>query len=106
MAPISLEAPAESSAQEELSLEERLPDRSAVNPREQVAQAEVTALTRQAIAALPASLRTPLILSTFEELSHHQIAQVLKVSPKAVERRLARARQLLKARLSHLVLLD
>lgn len=99
-ASISLEHPAEGTSEEDLPLAQTLPDRSAVNPRDQVAQAEVAALTRQAIAALPTPLRAPLILSTFEELSHQAIAQVLRISPKAVERRLARARELLKIRLT------
>ena len=99
-ASVPLEAPADGTAEEELPLSEKLPDRSALNPREQIAQAEVAALTRQAVVALPVPLRVPLILSTFEEMSHPEIARILGVSPKAVERRLSRARSLLRHRLA------
>ncbi len=54
---------------------------------------------REAIARLPDALKAPLILSVLEELPHSEIASVLKVSPKAVERRIARARGILKQEL-------
>ncbi|EXS70507.1 FecI sigma-24 factor [Sphingobium sp. Ant17] len=47
----------------------------------------------QAIAALPASLKDPLMLRTIEGLSETETAQVLGVSEKAVEMRLYRARE-------------
>ncbi len=93
---LSLDAPGE---EEGSPLAERLPDPSAVSPRERIAQAEQAILVRQAVAALPADLRTPLILSTFEELSHEEVGRILQLTPKAVERRLARARAILKSRL-------
>ena len=86
--------------QEELSLQEKLSDPGAVNPRDQVVQAELATLTRATVAALPEALRAPLVLSTFEENSHQEIAKILRISPKAVERRLSRARELLKTRLA------
>jgi len=45
----------------------------------------------------------PLLLSTFEEISHEAIGQILGLTPKAVERRIARARGLLKDRLQPFV---
>jgi len=97
----SLEAPLPGEIDGEKSfLDERLSDSSATGPRERVIQAEQAAAARQAVAALPEVLRAPLILSTFEDLSHEQIAKILKISPKAVERRLSRARSLLKSRLA------
>jgi RNA polymerase sigma factor (sigma-70 family) len=54
---------------------------------------------RTAIAALPENLRTPLLLSTYDQLSHIDIAAIVKSTPKAVETRLARARELLKTKL-------
>jgi RNA polymerase sigma-70 factor (ECF subfamily) len=62
----------------------------------------VTAI-RQAIAALPEDLRAPLVLAEYEELSHAEIAIILDCSPKAVEMRLYRARQQLRASLSGLL---
>lgn len=96
---ISLETtPAQ--GQEELPLQERLADPSAPSPRDRVVQAELATFARAAVAALPEVLRAPIVLSTFEENSHQEIARILRISPKAVERRLARARELLKARLT------
>ncbi len=45
------------------------------------------------IARLPDNLRTPLILCTIEDMSHKQAADILKISPKAIETRIYRARQ-------------
>lgn len=73
---------------------------SAPTPREQVARSEMYALTRRAVASLPEKLRSPLLLSTVEELSQEEVGRILRISPKAVERRIHRARELLKARLA------
>jgi len=97
---VSLDAPLSEDPEESSTLADRLPDLSTAIPREQVIQAERATLTRRAIAALPLALRAPLLLSSFEELSHEAIAQILQISPKAVERRIARAREILKHRLA------
>ena len=46
-----------------------------------------------AIAALPPKLKEPLLLTAIEERSHAEAAEILGLSAKAVEMRLARARQ-------------
>ncbi len=51
----------------------------------------------QAIAALPQTLREPLILRTIEDMSQAETAMVLRISEKAVETRLYRARRKLAA---------
>jgi RNA polymerase sigma-70 factor (ECF subfamily) len=71
---------------------ETLPER-APDPREHLEQTERAEIVRRAIAALPDELRTPLILSEYENLSHVEIASILDCTPKAVETRLYRARQ-------------
>ena len=81
------------------SLAGKIPDASAVIPRERLAHSELVEAARKGIASLPAALRAPLVLSSLEELSHAEIAQILGLSPKAVERRISRARSLLKHRL-------
>lgn len=48
-----------------------------------------------AIAALPASLKEPLLLSLTEELSHRDIGEALGITAKAVEVRLYRAKRTL-----------
>ncbi|PCI53086.1 MAG: RNA polymerase subunit sigma-24 [Alphaproteobacteria bacterium] len=45
-----------------------------------------------AISKLPQNLKAPLILCTIENMSHKQAAEILKISPKAVETRIYRAR--------------
>lgn len=47
------------------------------------------------VAALPPALKEPLLLTFFEGLSHKEAARMLNISPKAVETRIYRARQLL-----------
>lgn len=49
----------------------------------------------RAIATLPANLKVPLLLTVFEGMSHREAGEVLKLSPKAVEARVYRARQAL-----------
>lgn len=48
-----------------------------------------------AIAALPAALKEPLLLTVFDGLSHQAAGEALGISAKAVESRIARARKLL-----------
>lgn len=54
---------------------------------------------RDAIRSLPENLREPLILSTYEELPQAEIAAILHATPKAVETRIARARDRLRQKL-------
>jgi RNA polymerase sigma-70 factor (ECF subfamily) len=55
------------------------------------------------VAALPAELRQPLILAVYEELPQAEIAAILNCSVKAVETRIYRARQQLRATLASAV---
>ena len=74
------------------------------NAPDQNLQAEERAATvRQAVAALPEELRQPLILSIYQGLPQAEIAAILKCSVKAVETRVYRARQQLRAALAELV---
>ena len=61
------------------------------------------AAVRRALAALPEELRVPLVLAEYEERSHAEIAEVLDCSAKAVEMRIYRARQQLRATLAGLL---
>ena len=70
------------------------------SPSESVQTSESADAVRGAIADLPEELRTPLILSEYENLSHAEIGTVLNCSPKAVETRLYRARKQLRSVLS------
>ena len=69
-----------------------------------ILQAEERAVAvRQAVAALPEELRLPLVLAEYEDRSQAEIAGILNCSIKAVEMRIYRARQELRARLSKLL---
>ena len=80
------------------SLESVLPDSSA-KPDETLLNSERAESVRKAVAELPDELRTPLILAEYEGLSHAEIAGIIKCSIKAVESRIYRARQQLRAKL-------
>ena len=73
------------------------------NPSESLQAAERQQTVRRAVAQLPEELRTALILSEYEELSHAEIGTVLHCSAKAVELRLYRARQQLRVKLAGLL---
>ncbi len=55
---------------------------------------------RNAVAALPEELRQPLILAVYQDLPQAEIASILNCSVKAVETRIYRARQRLRAALA------
>jgi len=55
---------------------------------------------QRALADLPDALKGPLLLAALEGRSHAEIATILRISPKAVETRIARARKKLAERLS------
>ncbi len=76
---------------------------SAANPDETLLESEMGDLLEKLISALPEKLRAPLTLSTLEELSPAEIADVLGISEAAVRSRVFRARQLLKDRLGALL---
>ncbi len=65
-------------------------------PGEQLMRDETCLAVRAAIASLPSELREPLVLAEFEERTHAEIATILDCSPKAVEMRTYRARQMLR----------
>lgn len=64
-----------------------------------MARERITAV-QEAISELPADMREALILSTWHEMSHEEIAQVQGTSAKAVELRVYRARKLLREKLA------
>jgi RNA polymerase sigma-70 factor (ECF subfamily) len=66
-------------------------------PETAAARAELAERVRAAIARLPRSYRTVLVLRDLEELDTAAVAELLGVSPNAVKIRLHRARQALRA---------
>ncbi len=92
---VSLDAENEQTGQ---SLRDHLPAHD-LTPSEGLQADERAAAVRCAVAALPEELRTPLILAEYEEHSHAEIGGILGCTAKAVETRIYRARQQLRASL-------
>ncbi len=67
---------------------------------ETVQGTEISATLENLIAALPANLREPLILSTVEEMSPREVAETLGINEAGVRSRVFRARQILKEKLA------
>ena len=68
-------------------------------PNEQALAAERAEVVRTAVGKLPEDLREAIVLCEWEERSVAEAAVILEATPKAVESRLYRARQILRERL-------
>ena len=68
-------------------------------PNEQTLAHERAAAVRRAVGHLPEDLREAIVLCEWEERTVAEAAQILGATPKAVESRLYRARQVLRERL-------
>ncbi len=62
------------------------------NPESAMDEKRTLEAVERAITGLPETLRAPLILCAIENMSQKQAAEILKISPKAVETRIYRAR--------------
>ena len=71
-----------------------------VTPDEAAARSAEIAELKAQILLLPQSLREPLVLFALEERSQQECAEILGVSAKAVETKVARARDVLRQRLN------
>ena len=92
---VSLEA--ESAVAEE-TLGDILPSATPA-PNEQALTTERATAVRAAVSRLPDDLREAIVLCEFEERSVAEAATILETTPKAIESRLYRARQILRDRL-------
>ena len=70
------------------------------SPCEQAASKELAAAIRNAVHDLPHDLKTVTLLFEYQDQSHSEIAAALDCTPKAVETRLYRARQILREKLA------
>ena len=68
-------------------------------PKEQVLSAERATAIRNAVSNLPEDMREAIVLCEWEEHSLAEAAVILEATPKAVESRLYRARQILREKL-------
>lgn len=82
----------------EQSLAGTLPSPEAA-PNKQLLTAERAAAVRAAVSQLPADLHEAIVLCEWEERSMAEAARILDATPKAVESRCYRARQILRERL-------
>jgi RNA polymerase sigma-70 factor (ECF subfamily) len=71
-------------------------------PNEQILATERAAAVRAAVGKLPEDMREAIVLCEWEELSVVEAAAILETTPKAIESRLYRARQILRERLKSL----
>ena len=69
------------------------------SPDEQLQRSEQLQRVEAALAALPSDLREAMLLFTYEDMSYADIAAAVGCSSKAVETRIYRARQILRAAL-------
>ncbi len=69
-------------------------------PSESAERSDLASAVRQHIQALPHDLKTAVLLFEYQDLGYEEIAAALGCTPKAVETRLYRARELLRASLS------
>lgn len=72
-------------------------------PGDDLQREERAELVRRAVTGLPPELRQPLVLAVYDELPQGEIAAILNCSIKAVETRIYRARQHLRAALGGLL---
>jgi RNA polymerase sigma-70 factor (ECF subfamily) len=92
---VSLEAETDSPEQ---SLANVLPSDSPP-PNEAALASERAVAVRSAVSRLPEDLREAIVLCEWEERSLAEVAAILDTTPKAIESRLYRARQILRERL-------
>jgi len=84
-------------------LDPELELRGGTSPEEAAVTADWKAAVNRLVDALPQDLRQPLALSTVEEMSSREIAQVMGIAEGTVRTRIMRARQILKQKLAGLM---
>ena len=82
------------------TLFETLSDSSAISPADAVASEEIKSLVQTEIQKLPEKLKAPILLHHFENLSYEEIARILGITAKAVERKIYHAKEILRQKLS------
>ncbi len=81
------------------AVEENILAKSGATPTRRVARLELQAVVRAAVDSLGERQREALLLARFEGMSYQEIADVMKLTPKAVKSLLCRARLNLRAAL-------
>ena len=78
-------------------------EKGSPSPGQEAALQELQQAVTREVHRLPEKYRVPILLYQFEELPYSEIAEVLGVTEKAVERRLYHAKRLLRNKLSGFV---
>lgn len=82
------------------TLLERLIDPRSSSLTDTLEKEELKAIVQKEISQLPEKLRLPILLYQFEEMPYREIAKILGLSQKAVERRIYHAKERLKSKFS------
>lgn len=98
--PISLDQKAGEESGDGQTFLDRLANPKSDSPDGTFEQDELKMLLRKEIDQLPEKLRSPLLLYQFEEMPYGDIAQVLGITTKAVERRIYHAKGQLRKKLA------
>jgi len=98
--PVSMDRESSFADGGEGTLKERLPDSKSLSPSQTAEREDLAVLVRREIDRLPEKFRAPLLLYQFEDMSYREIASILGLSGKAVERRLYHAREALRQNLA------
>ena len=88
--------------QEEKTFLENLADFKSSGPNKILEEKELSELIRGEIDRLPEKFKTPFLLYQFQEMPYREIAKILGMTEKAVERRLYRAKEVLREKLKRL----
>lgn len=97
--PLSLDEETAESGEGKNTRLEKLSAPGAFSPAVEVETQELQKTVLDAVYALPDKLRDPILLYQFQEMSYKEIASILGISGKAVERRLYHAKAQLRSRL-------
>ena len=99
-APVSMDRDDETSGDQGGVLKDRLPDLKSSNPGQTLEREDLALCVRGEIDRLPEKFRSVIVLYQFEDMSYREIASILAISEKAVERRLYHAREILRQHLA------
>ncbi len=80
---------------------ESLAEPKSLSLKTDLAQEELKVLVQKEINQLPEKFKIPILLYQFQEMPYREIAKILGITEKAVERRLWHAKELLKKKLAN-----
>ena len=98
--PHSLDEKGQDEEGDQRPLIERLSDPKSISPVNILQNEELRKLVQREIERLSEKLRVPILLHQFENLPYREIAVILGITEKAVERRIYHARESLRKKLS------